>query len=96
MTRTAELEVHNKSGLHARPAATFVKACAAFRSTISVQNLTRGSKPSNAKSLLGVLGCGVEHGHRILVSAEGEDEDAAIVALQGLAESGFGEALTQS
>jgi phosphotransferase system HPr (HPr) family protein len=94
MTRTAELDVHNTSGLHARPAATFVKACAAFRSTISVQNLTRGSKSANAKSLLAVLGCGVEHGHRILISAEGEDADAAVDAILRLAESGFGESTT--
>jgi phosphotransferase system HPr (HPr) family protein len=96
MTRTAELDVHNKSGLHARPAAMFVRAAAAFRSTISVQNLTRESKSANAKSLIAVLGCGVEHGHRILISADGEDEVTAIEALQGLAESGFGEAVTHS
>ena len=94
MMRTAELEVHNKSGLHARPAATFVKTAARFGSIILVTNMTRGTGAANAKSLLGVLGCGVERGHRIMISAEGEDEDAAIEAMRSLAESGFGELLT--
>jgi phosphocarrier protein HPr len=93
MTRTAEIDVHNKSGLHARPAATFVKTAAKFGSAITIANLTRGTKPANAKSLISVLGCGVESGHRISVSAEGPDEDAAINAILALAESGFGEAV---
>jgi phosphotransferase system HPr (HPr) family protein len=90
--QTVEVEVHNASGLHARPAATFVKAAAAFKSQVRVENLTRGSSPVNAKSLLLVLGCGVERSHRIRISAEGEDEAAAIEALRTLAEAGFGEA----
>jgi phosphotransferase system HPr (HPr) family protein len=89
--RVAEVDVHNPSGLHARPAATFVKAAAGFRSQISIQNVTRGSKAANAKSLLGILGCGVERNHRILISAEGEDEGAAVDALVALAAAGFGE-----
>ena len=60
--QVAELEVHNKSGLHARPAATFVKTAAGFRSKVTIENLTRGTNPANAKSLLAVLGCGVDHG----------------------------------
>ncbi|HJX67541.1 MAG TPA: HPr family phosphocarrier protein [Candidatus Limnocylindrales bacterium] len=90
--RVVEVDVHNPSGLHARPAATLVKAAAGFRSQISIRNITRGSGPANAKSLLAVLGCGVERSHRIAISADGEDETAAIEALQELAESGFGEA----
>ncbi len=87
-----EVVVENASGLHARPAATFVKAAAAFKSDIRVENLSRGSKPANAKSLLAVLGCGVEKGHRIRVTAEGEDEKLALEAIRVLAEGGFGEA----
>ena len=89
----AEIDVHNKSGLHARPAATFVKTAAGFHSKVSIENVTRGTDPVNAKSLLAVLGCGVEMGHRIKVSAEGEDEQAAIGALLELAKGGFGEAV---
>ena len=91
--QVADLEVHNKSGLHARPAARFVKTAAGFRSKVSIENLTRGTNPANAKSLLAVLGCGVEQGHLIRVSADGEDEEAAIGAVRALAEGGFGEAV---
>lgn len=89
--QTAEVDVHNASGLHARPAATFVRAAAGFRSQVRIENVTRGSGPVNAKSLLAVLGSGVERGHRIRISVDGEDEEAAIGALRTLAESGFGE-----
>jgi phosphocarrier protein FPr len=90
--RVAELEVHNGSGLHARPAAALVKTASTFHAGISVQNLTRGTRPANAKSLIAVLGCGVEKGHRIKISARGKDEEAAIEAVRKLAEDGFGEA----
>lgn len=89
---TLEVEVANKSGLHARPAATFVKMAASFKSGVTVENVTRGSKAANAKSLLAVLGCGVEQGHKIRVTAEGEDEKIAIEGIRALAEGGFGEA----
>lgn len=90
--RAVEIEVSNPSGLHARPAANLVRAASGFRSTVTVANLTRGAAPANAKSLLAVLGSGVEKGHRIAISAEGEDEEAAIEALLSLARQGFGEA----
>jgi phosphotransferase system HPr (HPr) family protein len=89
MTQSAELEVRNDVGLHARPAATFVKTAARFKAAITVSNLTAGKGPVNAKSLLAVLGCGVASGHRIMVSAEGEDEEAAIAAMRTLADRGF-------
>lgn len=92
---TAELEIHNPSGLHARPAATLVKAAAAFRSQIRIENLSSGAAPVNAKSLLAVLGSGVEKGHRVRISADGEDEAAAVESLTALSESGFGETTKQ-
>jgi phosphotransferase system HPr (HPr) family protein len=45
----------------------------------------------DAKSILGVLGLGVSPGHRIVVTVDGADEDAAIEALTELVESGIGE-----
>jgi len=94
--RTVELEIRNPSGLHARPAAMFVRTAGAHRATIRVRNLSRGDKEADAKSLLGVLGLGVSRGHRIQVSADGEGEDAAIEALQTAIESGLGETLDVS
>ncbi|MFI5259717.1 MAG: phosphoenolpyruvate--protein phosphotransferase [Candidatus Limnocylindrales bacterium] len=85
------IEVRNPSGLHARPAAEFVKTASRFRSSIWLENLTRGTAPADARSPSAVLSSGVGPGHLIRVSAEGEDQDAALAALMSLAAAGFGE-----
>jgi phosphocarrier protein HPr len=84
MTVTREMVVINKAGLHARPAATFVKTASKFKSKITLVNLDRESPPVNAKSILSVLGVGVQKGNRICLSAEGVDDVAAIDALHDL------------
>jgi phosphotransferase system HPr (HPr) family protein len=86
------LVVTNPSGLHARPAALFVRTAAEFRSVIRVRNATRGGAGVNAKGILGILTIGVSSGHEIEISAEGEDQDAALESLVALVESGMGEA----
>ena len=91
MATSVELQVDNPSGLHARPAAAFVRAACAFQSDIRVANLTTGSDPVTAKSIIGVLGLGVERGHRIRVLVDGADEGAAAEALRALVETGLGE-----
>ena len=88
------IELRNPSGLHARPAATFVKAATGFKSDIRVTNLTRDAdKSAAAKSMLGVLGLGVSHGHTIRITAEGEDADEAVKTLGEMVEAGLGEAI---
>jgi len=91
--QTAELVVRNPTGLHARPAALFVKTASGFRSRVLVENVSRGTKPANAKSILTVLASGVLKGHTIRLSAEGDDEDEAIASLRALVESGIGESV---
>jgi len=86
-----ELEVRNPSGLHARPASMFVKAAAGFRSRVRIENLTRGTKPGDAKSILTMLTAGVKRGHLVRITAEGDDESAAIASLADLVRSGMGE-----
>ncbi|MGZ8513852.1 MAG: HPr family phosphocarrier protein [Candidatus Limnocylindrales bacterium] len=93
--KAIELEISNPSGLHARPAAMFVRTAGAQRATILVRNLDRDGAAANAKSLLSVLGLGVSRGHRISIQADGEDEEAAIAALRQAIESGLGEPLDQ-
>lgn len=90
--KTVTLAIRNKVGLHARPAATFVRTVSRFQSAITVQNLTRCSPPVNAKSILLVLSLGVEKGNEIVVSAQGRDEAEVVAALQAVVESNFGEA----
>ena len=89
---THQLTVINKVGLHARPATLFVKTAARFRSNIQVRNLSRSTSWAPAKSILRVLGLGVEQNHQIEISAEGEDAQAAIDAITALVQSNFGEA----
>jgi phosphotransferase system HPr (HPr) family protein len=90
----AEVEVRNPSGLHARPAATFVRASAGFTSDVRVINLTRDTtRLASAKSVLGVMGLAVSAGHRIRIVAEGPDAEEAIARLTELVSSGLGEAI---
>lgn len=88
-----ELEVRNPSGLHARPAAAFVRTAGASRARIRVWNLTRGTGDVDGKSLLSVMGLSVACGHRIRVSADGDDEQPALDALRVAVEGGLGEVL---
>jgi len=89
--RALELVIVNASGLHARPATLFTEAAARFESTITVENLTTGKGPVDAKSILMLLTAGVSRDHRIRIVATGPDEDAAVDALAGLVQGGLGE-----
>lgn len=70
-----ELIVRNKTGLHARPAAEFVKEAAKFKSVVSI---IFNGKTFNAKSIIHVLSAGIVAGSTIALSADGEDEAQAI------------------
>lgn len=83
-----ELTITNEVGLHARPAALFVQEASKFKSEISVHN---GDQEVNAKSILGVLTLGADQGCVIIVTAEGEDAEAALEAIKALHANNFGE-----
>lgn len=85
------LTIRHPAGLHARPAALFVQTAARFKAAVRVTNLTRGTKPVDAKSILSVLTLGVSQGHQIHVTADGADADMAIQTITELVESNFGE-----
>ncbi|MGB8215121.1 MAG: phosphoenolpyruvate--protein phosphotransferase [Anaerolineales bacterium] len=86
------IKVNNSLGLHARPAARFVKTAGGFDKTdIRVTNLTTGRGPVNAKSINAITTLGVLHGHEILVSTSGCDAQAALNAIQELANDNFGD-----
>lgn len=91
MATSGEVVVYSKVGLHARPAAMFIKTATGFSSHITIENLTRGTKPVNAKSILSLLSSGVKMNDQIRITADGADEQAALVALIGLVESNFHE-----
>ena len=80
------LRVRHEVGLHARPAALFVKTAQRYASDISV---THVDLKGNAKSILDVLTLGVTQGSEITIRAEGQDAEGALAALEALVEAGF-------
>lgn len=76
-----ELILQNETGLHARPASLFVKEAAKFKSDIK---LIKDGKEYNGKSIMGLLSMGVAKGDKIIIQAEGEDEEAAVAELVDL------------
>ncbi len=84
----ARVLIQSEVGLHARPAAQFVKLAKQFKSAITVSSK---GKTVNAKSLVLLLSLGVTKGTEIEVTAEGEDEQTAINSLVELAQNHFTE-----
>ena len=87
----ANIVVNHEVGLHARPAAQFVKAAQSFDSAITDTNVTKDSDAVDAKSILRVLTLAVLQGNEIKITAEGDDEENALSTLLGLIEGNFGE-----
>jgi len=83
----ATVVVTNEVGLHARPAALFVRKAKEFESAITVQNLTRNGEPSDAKSPLQVIKAAIAQNHEIRIVAEGADAQEAVDALVDLVET---------
>ena len=88
----ATIQVKNKVGLHARPAALFVQTANKFQSKVKVKNLTTKGDFVDAKSIIMVLTLGVMKDHEVLIQTDGPDSDAALDALKVLIENNFGEA----
>ncbi len=78
----------NPLGLHARPAAKFVKLAAGFAAHVEV---IKDGQPVNGKSIMGVMMLAAEQGSSLLIRTDGNDEVAAADALAELVASGFGE-----
>ena len=68
------------TGLEARPVAVLVQMASQYESHIY---LIRDNKKVNAKSIMGMMTLGLNAGESIEVSADGQDEDAALCALCG-------------
>jgi len=82
------MQIINKLGIHARPAAEIVKTAARFKSDITI---VRDDLEVNGKSIMGVMMLAAECGSTIDVKADGPDADAALDALQEVIDDGFGE-----
>ncbi|KYZ75595.1 hypothetical protein AXX12_12900 [Anaerosporomusa subterranea] len=76
----------NGSGLHARPAAQFVKKAAGFKSSVTVE---ANGKKADAKSILQLLSLGAKDGTEIVIAADGSDEVECISSLRELLRGGL-------
>jgi len=85
------LTVRSVHGLHARPAVQFVQTAASFDADVMVKNLTTNKGPSSAKSLIAITMLGVLKGHKIQVTAMGQQREKVLKALSNLVEDNFGE-----
>jgi phosphocarrier protein HPr len=83
-----QVQIANRLGLHARAAARFVQTAARFEAKITAG---RDGRVMDGKSILGILLLGASRGTTIEITADGEDEGAAVQALVELVESRFGE-----
>ncbi len=82
------VEIVNRMGLHARPAAEFVKLAGRFKAVILVE---KDGLEVNGKSIMGVLMLAAEHGSRLRIQASGSDAEEAVEALSDLVNRGFEE-----
>jgi phosphocarrier protein len=86
--RSERVQITNKLGLHARAAAKVVHTANEFSSDIFIGT---EDEEVNAKSILGLLTLAATRGTPLVVRAEGDDEEKAVVALVELFEEKFGE-----
>jgi len=78
--------IENESGLHARPAAMFVKLANSFESEVWVE---KDDEQVNGKSIMGLMMLAAGPGSTISISVEGEDAKDAMCAIDKLISSGF-------
>ncbi len=83
-----EVTVTNRAGLHTRPASMIVRTASKFNAEFYIQ---KDSYEINGKSIIGVMTLAAEQGATLILTFEGDDEEAAAEAITQLFESGFGE-----
>jgi phosphocarrier protein HPr len=88
MTAERTVQIVNKYGLHARPAAEVVKVASKFKSDII---MIRDDLEVNAKSIMGVMMLAAEFGSTLIVRANGPDAEQAVAAIAELVANRFNE-----
>jgi phosphocarrier protein len=82
------VQVINRAGIHARPAALIVGMTKDFKSSVYFE---QGTNRINAKSILGIITLGAVYKSEIKITADGEDENEAVENLSRLFSSKFEE-----
>lgn len=79
-------KILNEEGMHARPAGALVKVAGEFKSVIEIS--AKGQKKS-AKSIMGIMTLGLAFGDEVIITANGEDEAAALTKIGELIQNKF-------
>ena len=85
---TRELVILNRYGLHARPAAMFVKTSNRFKAEVWVE---KDGEEVNGKSIMGLMMLAAGHGSKLKVSAAGADAEKFLEEIEQLVASRFHE-----
>jgi phosphocarrier protein HPr len=83
-----ELTIINRLGLHARPAAMFVRIASRHRAEIWV---AKEGEEVNGKSIMGLMMLAAGQGSKLRVRCDGPDADKAMQDLEELIKAGFNE-----
>ena len=83
-----EMVVANKLGIHARPAAMFVKTANQFECDVFVE---KDGETVNGKSIMGLMMLAAGPGSKIRVQAEGNDAARAVTEIEALLKRKFDE-----
>jgi len=86
---TKDLLVANKLGIHARPAALFVKTANRFTCDIFVE---KDGERVNGKSIMGLMMLAAGPGSKLTIHAEGNDASQALTEIENLFKQKFDEA----
>ena len=85
---SAEVQIINKLGLHARASAKLTQVASAHKCEVW---LSRNGRRVNAKSIMGVMMLAAGKGAMVVIDAEGEDAESALAALLKLIADKFDE-----
>ena len=88
MTLEQEFTIVNKNGMHARPAAQFVKQASQFQCEILME---KDDEQVNGKSIMGLMMLAASKGEKVKLLVDGADAEKAMATLGGLISSGFGD-----
>jgi len=83
-----EIPIVNRLGLHARPAAMFVRIASKFRCEVWV---AKEGEEVNGKSIMGLMMLAAGQGSKLMIRCEGPDADQAISEIAELIKSRFNE-----
>ena len=85
---TQEFTITNKLGIHARPAAQFVKTANKYDAEITVE---KDGEEIDGKSIMGLMMLAAGHGSVLIITTDGPDAEVALEAIGGLIGRNFEE-----